>query len=71
MRSYTRFALAPLALVVGASALIGADARGTQTSTSRTAPPRTIELREDGSPFIALNIWVIWALTRPGALRHA
>jgi zinc protease len=54
MRNYIRLALAPLALFLTVSGLHGSQAK----PSGNPAPPRTIELREDGSPFIALNIWV-------------
>ena len=53
MGNHFRLALAALSMFIGTAAI-----QGTQAKPSAPAPPRTIELREDGSPFIALNIWV-------------
>src|SRR5688500_11819792 len=53
MRNLTRLALAALSIFLGAAVIHAA-----QPKPSAATPPRTIELREDGSPFIAVNIWV-------------
>ena len=64
MRNHSTLAVAPLAMLLGAVALLSADAgrTGSQspipTSAKSAALPRTIELREEASPFIAFNIWV-------------
>ena len=55
MRTLTRLAAAPLALLVGAAVLQGAPAPQGRTTPE---PPRIIELREAESPFIAFNIWI-------------
>jgi zinc protease len=54
MRTLTRFAAAPLAVLLGTAALQGAGASQAQMPE----PPRIIELREADSPFIAFNIWI-------------
>lgn len=54
MSTYIRFAAAPLAAMLGAAAVSGAPAAATQ----KAEPPRVIELREAGSPFVAFNIWI-------------
>src|SRR5687768_12657555 len=53
MRNHTRLALAALSIFLGAAVIHAA-----QPKPSAATPPRTIELREDGSPFIAFNIWI-------------
>ena len=54
MSTYIRFAAAPLAAMLGAAAVSGAPAAATQ----KADPPRVIELREAGSPFVAFNVWI-------------
>ena len=54
MRNYTRSPSRRCRWSSVPAAIHGARRR----SRPLAAPPRTIELREDGSPFIALNIWV-------------
>lgn len=55
MRTLIRFAAAPLALLVGATAL---PSTGGAQPLKGAEPPRVIELREPDSPFIAFNIWI-------------
>ena len=53
MRHHTRLAIAPLVVLLGVATL-----QGTGVQPRPSALPRTIELREPDSPFIAFNIWV-------------
>lgn len=53
MRTLTFIAAAPLAAVLGAAGL-----QATSASPQAAEPPKVIELREDGSPFVAFNVWV-------------
>ena len=58
MGPYTRLAVAPLAVLLGAGALQGAGSPRQASGGKDLAAPRTIELREADSPFIAFNVWV-------------
>lgn len=55
MRRLTRFTLVPLAALAAASLMPTAAGR---LAAQTADPPRLVELREAGSPYVAFNIWV-------------
>jgi zinc protease len=55
--AFSRFAVAPLAVALGAASLTAAGLAG-QAARGTAEPPSIIALPEADSPFVAFNIWV-------------